>query len=164
MRVFVYGSLLHPDELREQFGKNVETAEAVLHGYKRHYGQLSDVRTDESGNYGNVLTVTRKEGFSCNGILVSGLDSSLIEELRERESGYDLKKLDSKKLEAKITGIDPDSALVSVGRRATDNWNPLTGYMKVCEKGARARGESFYKAFKKSTYRFAESRMRPHRD
>jgi cation transport regulator ChaC len=164
MRVFVYGSLLHPDEIRKQFGKNVDTAEAILQGYKRHYGQLSDVRTDADGNFGNVLTVTRKEDFSCNGVLVSGLDSTLLDQLRRRESGYNIKELSSEKLEVENTKIDSDPILVSVGRRSTDNWNPLTEYMEICEKGARARGEEFHRSFIESTYRFPETNQRPHQD
>ncbi|MFQ3275130.1 MAG: cation transport regulator ChaC [Candidatus Nanohaloarchaea archaeon] len=160
--VFVYGSLLNTEELKSQFGGSVETCKAVLNGFKRHYGQLSDVRTDENGDYGNVLTVTRKEGFSCNGILVSGVSDEKLAELRERESGYRLERMTSGRVETYREDIEAGSFLVSIGEKETTNWNPLNEYMETCEKGARARGEKFHQVFRKSTYRFADSDIRPH--
>jgi cation transport regulator ChaC len=160
--VFVYGSLLNPAELKSQFGESMETRKAVLKGFKRHYGQLSDVRTGENGEYGNVLTVTRKEGFSCNGILVSDLSDQKLAGLKERESGYSLERITSDRIETYREDIEAGSFLVSVGEREIGNWNPLKDYMKTCEKGARARGEEFYEEFQRSTYRFADSKKRPH--
>lgn len=169
--VFSYGSLMNPEDIEDTFGSDVSCTPCILQGFKRHYGQKSEWRTDKNGDRAGVLTVspdhTKRPDNTrmyCNGILVRKIDEHNYDTYKDRERGYQLVKIGSEL----VSTMEGESIAISkpivipIGAWSMEEWIPLESYMQHCEEGARYWGENFYNMFCDTTYKTRLSMDKPH--
>ena len=168
--VFAYGSLMHPDDIEETFGSDVVCETCLLSGFKRHYGQRSEWRTNDDGEKAGVLTVSpshSKNGKNksyCNGVLIRNIEDNVYKKYQERETGYELVGIPSSSFDLCENSKEKTTEYVTVpiGAWRMNEWNPLESYMKHCEEGARHWGTKFYQLFCRTTYQTGFSEVLPH--
>lgn len=165
--LFVYGSLMHPDEMEEMFGKNIKYLKAKLDGYVRDFSKKSYSWGKEDEIVG-VLGLQKSDEEWCNGLVIKNIDEEKlnkyylretgmsISEYRENDSGYKIKEINIDRFDV---GIDNNTNCVttSVISERLEKPNTDEEYLNLCYKAAKKHGDEFYNNFKNSTYEYYQN-------
>lgn len=164
LAVIVYGSVLHPDDLRELFGDiSYRIAPVTVEGFTRLFNQEASWR-ETDGTQKAVLNVAPASDRWFNGILVSDLSRSEFSEFRERERGYRLIEVDTDEIssynqssiETDLQLSRPDIAsqdlvLTTTGAKTREDIDPIDDYVDLCYEGASQWGPEFLQDFLRTT-------------
>lgn len=163
--VITYGSLLHPEDLTDLFGRIRNRTQPVkVDGFRRAFNQEASWRETEGDDVA-VMNVGRSEGSWFNGLMVADLDRSEFAEFRERERGYWLVEVEPESLDEYSPTMldtshlgdsppdldDQDLVLVPTGKKVRMDVSPIDDYVNICLTGAREWGSDFYEDFLTTT-------------
>lgn len=164
--LFIYGSLMHPEELVSIFGEEATLYKVKLNGFVRDYSKISKSWGSEEEDIG-VLGIMREEDEWCNGIIIDGLDDNGItnyyirelgvtpDQYVEDKFGYNIIELDLDDIEFYDNEVDVSTPVKTAtinDRIDAPNTHPQ--YTRLCESAAKEYGDDFYKDFDDSTYIF----------
>ncbi len=159
MNLIVYGSLLNPKEL-EKHSINMDRVEFVkIKGYRRVFNQEPSWRKIDS-NYRAVMNVEKEKDSWFNGLVIKGLTKEYIDDLDQRERGYD--RVDIRKADVvTYKGKNIDKCIVYVGKKGKQNNNilPNKEYFKICLDGAKSHFGDFYIDYVSTTYSYKENKI-----
>jgi hypothetical protein len=149
----VYGSLLHPKELKKH-GISIDRISFVkVKNFKRIFNQEPSWRKAEGINRA-VLNIQKDKTSWFNAIVIKGITNENLIELDKRERGYDRINLkDGLVIEYKNNKI-VKNCFVYIGKERKQNKNilPNNEYFGLCLRGAKSYFEIFYKDYLVSTY------------
>jgi len=157
--LIVYGSLLHPEELKKH-NISMDRVEFVkVKGYRRVFEQEPSWRKVDSIHRA-VLNLQEDEHSWFNALLIKDLTQEYIDELDHRERGYN--RIDVKK-DGVVTysGSCVDNCIVYVGKEGKQNRQilPNIEYYKICIDGAKAHFEEFYLDYLHTTYNYYKDKL-----
>lgn len=159
--VFVYGSLMHPEDLSELFGDTATYQTAILWDYVRDFSKLSRSWGEEGENVG-VLGIQECPGECVNGIIIKNVTEHQLNEYYKRETGFSVQDYDRSKSGYSIQSINPEffdidvtcSVLTSVINERLEEPNTNPEYKDHCYTAAEHHGKSFYENFCETTYNY----------
>lgn len=140
--VIGYGSLLHPDEVADEFGDlDPRTAPFVLEGYRRVFNNRSKWR-DPEGTRSAVLNVEPDPDRWCNVVLIVVRGGDRPGNYEDREGGYHFERVPADRLRPYRPADrrlldDVDRIEVPVGDRVEPDIEPIPEYVDTCLDGAR---------------------------
>ncbi|WP_230056918.1 gamma-glutamylcyclotransferase family protein [Campylobacter suis] len=97
-KIFTYGSLLNLASLSRTLARNIDKSELMpvkLKGYAVSWGYLAALSFDEQSLNGVFLTLSLDQDKSALGAIFC-VNESEFENLKKRESGYDILKISAK--------------------------------------------------------------------
>lgn len=166
MNVFVYGSLIHPDEIKKTFGSDVDFHKSILTGYLRDFSKKAHSWGSNNSGRG-VLGLTRASPYWCNGLIIEELDNAQIDSYYRRETGYSKKDYNIEKSGYKIKEVDSTqfyfyedtkevegSVLTALINDKLDSAETNEDYRNLCHEAAQEHGEQFYDDFVDTTFEF----------
>lgn len=166
MNVFVYGSLMHPDEIRQTFGKETNYRKCVLTGYVRDFSKKAHSWGTDNSERG-VLGLMKANHCWCNGLLIFGLHSEQINSYYKREtgmnkdeyvqdnSGYLIKKIEGDRFYAYDGQVDiEEPVLTAIINDRLDSPETNEEYRRLCNEAAKKHGGEFHEDFTNTTFEF----------
>ena len=149
----VYGSLLHVNELKKQ---NIDPSRVDLvkvKGFKRVFNQLPSWRKVD-GNKKAVMNIEADENAWFNALVIKDLDEEYIQDLDERERGYDRLALEDGSVTLYSDGVVLKNCIVYKGKadKQSNEMLPNPDYFEICRSGAECHGKIFYADYLKTTY------------
>ena len=156
----VYGSLLHPMELKKHniFMDNVEFVK--VNGFKRVFNQKPTFRKVNSIHKA-VLNIQKDENSWFNAILIKNITENSLKELDAREAGYD--KINLK--DGLVTYYKDDkiakNCFVYIGKagKQNDEILPNIKYFQLCLDGAKEHFRQFHEDYLKTTYQNSQGQL-----
>ena len=158
----VYGSLLHPKELRSH-GISMDMVEFVrVKGYKRIFNQEPSRRRADTINRA-VLNIEKDDDSWFNAILIKNISENSLKELDIREIGYDRLNLRNGLVQYYKDGTIAQNCFVYIGKNGKQNSKilPNIDYFKLCLNGAKSHFDEFYVDYLNTTYQNDEGKTRP---
>jgi hypothetical protein len=152
MTQIVYGSLLHPDELKKQH-IDIDRVEFVkVKGFRRVFNQEPSWRLVEANERAVMNIEPDPEGW-FNALAIKGLSEEHIEELDHRERGYDRINLADGDV-VTYGGKMLKECFVYKGKsgKQSDTIDPNPEYFEICLRGAQAHFDRFYRDYISTTY------------
>ncbi len=149
----VYGSLLHPKELRSH-GISMDMVEFVrVKGYKRIFNQEPSRRRADTINRA-VLNIEKDDDSWFNAILIKNISENSLKELEEREIGYDRLNLRNGLVQYYKDDTIAQNCFVYIGKNGKQNSKilPNIDYFKLCLNGAKSHFDRFYIDYLSTTY------------
>lgn len=140
--VIGYGSLLHPDEVADEFGGlDPRTAPFRLDGYRRVFNNRSKWR-DPEGTQSAVLNVEPDADYWCNVVVIVIRGGDRPENYEDREGGYHFERVPADSLRPYVKhhrrALDGVERIeVPVGDRVDPDIEPIPDYVDTCLEGAR---------------------------
>lgn len=166
MNVFVYGSLMHHDEIEKTFGSNVEFHKSILTGHLRDFSKKAHSWGSNNSGRG-VLGLTPATPYWCNGLIVEELDNTQIDNYYQRETGYSKEEYNTEKSGYEIKEVDSSQFYFYKGAKEVeglvltalindrlDSAETNEEYRNLCHEAARQHGEQFYNDFVDTTFEF----------
>lgn len=153
--IFVYGSLLHPEELKQTFPHAHDDAFPIwIDGYRRHFNQRSTFREGDDGERA-VLNLEEAPNERVNGVLVPNISTDAYSDYTDRESGYEVVKLPSEKITPYQDDdtVDSEVVMTAIGNRRLSDPSPIPSYTALVLEGALLWGEDFATDFLITTER-----------
>jgi len=150
--LIVYGSLLNPKELLKHDIdlKNIECVK--VKGFKRVFNQLPSWRETE-GFKKAVLNIEKEQNCWFNAIVIKNLSKKYIEELDQREKGYDRISLkDDAVRNYKDESLKNCIIYKGKAGKQSDKIAPNPNYYKICLEGAKSHFKEFFADYMKTTY------------
>jgi len=149
----VYGSLLHPDELKSH-GISMDMVEFVkVKGYRRIFNQEPSRRRSDTINRA-VLNIQKNDNFWFNAILIKNISENSLKELDTREMGYNRLDLKDGLVEHYKNGNIAQNCFVYIGKdgKQSNKILPNIDYFKLCLNGAKSHFDRFYLDYLNTTY------------
>ncbi len=149
----VYGSLLNKDELKKQ-NINPERVELVkVSGFIRVFNQEPSWRIVKSIERAVMNIEENKSGW-FNAIVIKNLDKEYIEDLDNRERGYDRINLKDNTVTLYNSKEILTNCIVYRGKSEKQNNKilPNREYFDICLKGAKSYSKAFYNDYLQTTY------------
>ncbi len=150
----VYGSLLHPLELKSH-GISMNDVEFVkVKNFKRIFNQ-EPVRRRADIKHRAVLNIEKDESSWFNAILIKNISENSLKELDAREAGYDRINLEDGLVTYYKDGKIAKNCFVYIGKegKQSDKILPNIEYAQICLDGAKSHFEQFYQDYLKTTYK-----------
>jgi len=157
----VYGSLLHPMELKKH-NISMDDVEFVrVNGFKRLFNQEPTYRKADS-IYRAVLNIQKDENSWFNAILIKNIAKNSLKELDAREAGYNRVNLKDGLVTCYKDGKIVKNCFVYIGKtgKQNDEILPNIEYFKLCLDGAKSHFEQFYKDYLKTTYQNRQGQLK----
>ncbi len=149
----VYGSLLHPKELKSH-GISIDMIEFVrVKGYKRIFNQEPSRRRADTINRA-VLNIQKDNNSWFNAILIKNISENSLKELDIREIGYDRLNLQDGCVKCYKDGTIVQNCFVYMGKDGKQNSKilPNIDYFKLCLNGAKSHFDRFHIDYLSTTY------------
>ncbi|KAA5545446.1 gamma-glutamylcyclotransferase [Roseiconus nitratireducens] len=163
--LIVYGSLMSLDELARHGALAPDLSPVTVLGFRRSFHQ-EPVWRRGNGLARGVLTVSKSDQASFNGVMIRNLSESALALFDHRERGYDRWEIPATQIEHfDLLCSNPvaSSAFLYVGK--TERYNrallPNADYLRRCHQAASEWGASFRIAFVDNTY-IGPSTLRDH--
>ena len=159
--LIVYGSLLHPDQLRKHGIALERVTHVTFKGWRRVFNQEPSWRPADSP-YRAVMNIQEDVDSWFNALLIRDLTPEHIRELDHRERGYSRVALPN----GAVTTYEGEviiDCIVYVGKaeKRNDKIYPNRDYFSLCREGAHAHFEAFYRDYLTTTYAFDGQEIRP---
>lgn len=151
--LFVYGSFIHPENIRKVFSRTGKIIPVQLEGYERKCNHQAVNIQGKNGETA-VFNIYEKDNSFINGVLIQGL--SEVDEwidYRKREIGYDIVKVPNSQLTLyskdieKHLEVENELTYTAKGERILENPQPIPWYIEMCVNGAEKWGQVFKKDF-----------------
>jgi len=149
----VYGSLLHPKELRKH-GISMDTVEFIkVNGFRRVFNQEPSRRRADTINRA-VLNIMPESSAWFNALLIKGISENSLKELDEREIGYNRLNIKDSSVRYYKNNETAENCFVYIGKIGKQNYDifPNIKYFKLCLNGAKSHFQEFYQDYVKTTY------------
>jgi len=150
--LIVYGSLLHPEELKKH-NVDIDTIDLVkVKGFIRVFNQLPSWRKVE-GIKKAVLNIEEDKKSWFNALVIKGLKEEYFKELDIRERGYDKVFLNDKDV-VSYNGEFLKNCIVYKGKWGKQSLEilPNPDYFQICKSGAKSYSKEFYEDYLRTTY------------
>lgn len=163
--IFIYGSLMHPDEMSKIFNKNIDYKKAKLNGYVRDFSKESQSWGNKNESAG-VLGLIKCDSEWCNGLIVKNVSDESLNNYYIREtgmskseydpnkSGYIIKEMNRKQFNITNDHIIQGDIITSVINNRLEKPNTPQEYKNICYNAAKEYDNSFYEDFVRSTYEY----------
>ena len=154
----VYGSLLHPEELKSH-GISMDMVEFVkVKNYKRVFNQEPSRRRSDTINRA-VLNIQRDDNCWFNALLIKNIPENSLKELDIREIGYDRLNLEDGLVRYYKDDKIAKNCFVYIGKVGKQNSNifPNIEYFKLCLNGAKSHFDKFYLDYLNTTYQNSQT-------
>ena len=152
--LIVYGSLMHQDEIEKYDSLIHDIIPVNILEYKRSFNLLPSVRVGV-GNYKSVLNIQKSRGNFFNGVCIVYKKLN-IEQIDQREKGYNRIIIDSKNIQSK-KNMDLINSLTTYAYSGFEHMidhtiMPNVDYLKLCLEASKQHGDSFYNDFVDTTH------------
>jgi hypothetical protein len=149
----IYGSLLHPDELKKHHIDIKKIKTVKVKGYKRVFNQLPSWRKSK-GIKKAVMNIIEDENSWFNALVIMDLGEDYIQDLDIREIGYDRVNLANGNV-MKYNGKVIKNCIIYKGKTEKQSYEilPNPDYFDICRDGALCYGEKFFNDYLKTTYK-----------
>ncbi|MFK5880854.1 MAG: gamma-glutamylcyclotransferase family protein [Sulfurospirillum sp.] len=157
----VYGSLLHPKELKKH-SINMDMVEFVkVKNFKRVFNQEPSIRKVDSINRA-VLNIEADSLSWFNALLIKNISENSLKELNEREIGYDRLNLEDGYVRYYSNDKIVKNCFIYIGKNGKQNSTifPNPKYFKLCLNGAKSHFEEFYQDYISTTYQNNQGKLR----
>ena len=150
----VYGSLLHPEELKKQNISMDRVKFVKVKNFKRVFNQEPSWRKVDSINKA-VLNIEHDENAWFNAIVIEGITQEHLDDLDHRERGYDRITIP----DGDVTLYESDEVISGciVYKGKVDKQNseilPNIDYFAICKNGADSHFKEFYSDYMATTYK-----------
>lgn len=150
----VYGSLLHPSELKKQNISMDKVKFVKVKNFKRVFNQEPSWRKVD-GIHKAVMNIQNDNTSWFNALLIEGITQKHLDELDIRERGYDRTSIPDGDVTLYEDGSVVKNCVVYKGKVGKQNSEilPNTDYFKICKDGADSHFEKFYDDYMATTYK-----------
>jgi cation transport regulator ChaC len=149
----VFGSLLHPDELKKH-NITMDMIDFVkVKGFRRIFNQEPSWRKIDSNNRA-VMNIEEDENSWFNALIIKNLDEEYFEELDYRERGYDRTYINDGDV-INYENKTFTNCIVYKGKKGKQNSDilPNIDYFDICLNGAKSHFLEFYDDYMRTTYK-----------
>ena len=152
--IIAYGSLINPQEIKNQRECSCHAVPIRLETFKRSFTQQPAWR-DNSGTHSAVLNAQTSEQNWLNAICFCYPEFD-FKTLDKRERGYSRTSVTVDKINSYRGHHLPKlkEVFIYLGKKdyRNDNLLPNPDYLNICTVGAKTWGENFYRDFLNTTY------------
>ena len=157
----VYGSLLHPKELKK-YDISMDMIEFVkVKNFKRVFNQEPSRRRSDTINRA-VLNIQKDDNCWFNAILIKNIPENSLKELDIREIGYNRLNLEDGSVRYYKDDKIATSCFVYIGKdgKQSNDIFPNIEYFKLCLNGAKSHFNEFYLDYLDTTYQNSETGLK----